>query len=287
MKTFLIKLFLALPLALICSESIGGFASSENFLVSAPDQELAEAVLARAEEYRREVAIRWLGSELPSGTGRAIVSARISQTSQYCRFWSARDTGGKLHTITVTDQRGQVSGYVLRHEITHLVLDTGFDGRLPPWASEGIAMLEDGQSLKSERARVLAGYARTRSWPNLRIILRTPRFHLNDSEAFITAFSFTQYLLSRRDPSTYFKFAVATNTNEWESAAHQHYGTSVEQLQEAWQTRVTRTHLRHLPANLNPTADMRKAGSSATVSRDPYSIHSTAKTGLKAVLTRL
>ena len=38
---------------------------SQHFIVSAPTQQLANEICQAAEQYRRELAIEWLGRELP------------------------------------------------------------------------------------------------------------------------------------------------------------------------------------------------------------------------------
>src|SRR5690606_29615060 len=55
-----------------------GLASSPNVIVHAPNRQLAEGILSRAEHYRDSHARTWLGTPLAEGRGPVIIHVRIS-----------------------------------------------------------------------------------------------------------------------------------------------------------------------------------------------------------------
>ena len=57
--------------------SCGANYSTRNFVVRAPDPRLAREVGELAEKYRRELAIRWLGHELPTWTEKCPILVQL------------------------------------------------------------------------------------------------------------------------------------------------------------------------------------------------------------------
>ena len=57
-----------------------GFAHDETFIVYAPDQALADQVIAKAREFRKAEAKDLLGMELEPRAGRTIISVEVSAT---------------------------------------------------------------------------------------------------------------------------------------------------------------------------------------------------------------
>ena len=70
------RLVLAIVVVAVpCLAEAADVALSRNFNVLAPDQGLANGVLAQAEIFRREIAKEWLGEDLPTGAGPGEVNA--------------------------------------------------------------------------------------------------------------------------------------------------------------------------------------------------------------------
>src|SRR5262245_3027542 len=51
---------------------------SQHFIVSAPTQQLATEICQAAEKYRRELAVEWLGGELPAWQGPCPIKADVA-----------------------------------------------------------------------------------------------------------------------------------------------------------------------------------------------------------------
>lgn len=212
----------------------GGFSFSDNFIVLAPDQRIADQVLDQAERFRKDLAVRWLGEPLPAGVGRALVCVELSYKNSDGGFWPIDDARRKLHRLRVTMAPDKPLTHILAHETTHLILEIGFHGKLPIWADEGIAMLQDEEELDCARRQVIERYARSDNWPDLRKVLQAERIK-GDLESYAIAASLTGFLLTRGDAANLFRFALDGTTGDWENAARKHYGLTMGELQSMWQ----------------------------------------------------
>src|SRR5262245_29185097 len=59
--------------------SLGASYRRQNFSVSAPTPQLAEAIGTAAEKYRHDLAIEWLGHEIPDWSGPCPITANVAE----------------------------------------------------------------------------------------------------------------------------------------------------------------------------------------------------------------
>jgi hypothetical protein len=230
------QFLLAVALGLFPTLALGaGLARSDNFLVMADDEATARDVLARAEQYRREVAEEWLGEELPPSIGQSVLNVEISDAEDDAHTWVLDNLERKYHRVWVTGSRQQVTGGMLRHEITHVVMATRYPQGLPLWAEEGAASLSDDARRIEIRRQIIRWYARTGNWPYLTRVFDTEALRSGDRETYAIAASVTEYLLSRGDKATFLQFATSGREDGWDSALDRYYGIrSVDELSAAW-----------------------------------------------------
>lgn len=229
-------LLFGVVLVACASAQAAGFAHNGNFVVLAPDQAMAERLLDRAEFYRRQVAVDWLGEELPPSVGPVVINFALSSKEDSGLTWPADYPGRKYHKMWLTTSFERACGSTLGHEMTHAVLATQFKDQLPAWAAEGAAGLADEDDRTAIRRRILAWFAKTGNWPNLAELLDAPAVLADDQRAYATATSLTEFLLTHGDRQTLLRFAVAGKKSGWAEALQQHYRiTGVGALQEAWQ----------------------------------------------------
>jgi hypothetical protein len=236
-------LLLALVLSVPCTASGAGFAQNESLIVFAPDQALAETVLAKANLLREQIAEEWFGEELPSASGRALVHVELADAEQSGLTWvkDPADPKQKLHRVWVTAPRERALGSMLAHEMTHVVFATRFPDRLPVWIEEGIASLHDDPGRAARRRRALERYAETGNWPSLSSVLEASRAAATDDSLYSTAPSMVEYLLTRNDKPTLVRLAAAAKQKGWDAAFQEYYGfRNVADFQTAWQTWASR-----------------------------------------------
>jgi hypothetical protein len=213
----------------------GGMAHDENGVVYAPDVTLAQAVLQKAGEYRREVALEWLGEELPPSVGRVRIHVHLSDADSG-QTWANDSPGRHYHTIWLHGNEQSLTGGLLKHEITHAVLATQFPEGLPPVIDEGIASTADDPKRKAIRSRILDWYARSGNWPRLATLLESRLIAADDQQSYAIASSVVEYLLTRGDKPTLLRFARSGKANGWDQALRMHYQIGgVTQLESQWQ----------------------------------------------------
>jgi len=230
--TPLLALLLLLPARLPAAD----LQASENFVVLAPDKELALDVLARAETWRSKIALRWLGEELPPSIGRATIRVELSDNRDEASTWVVNDPDLGRHRVHLIGTREVLTGGALAHELVHVILGTQYPRRLPPWIEEGIASSYDELRRKQIRRAVLAHFAERGSWPPVAQLLDLRRINRRDQTAYTASASLTEFLLTRGDEARLLKFARAGQRDGWNAALDRHYGLrNVQELQAAWQ----------------------------------------------------
>jgi hypothetical protein len=209
-------------------------AYNENFVVTAAERAIANEVLAKAEQFRREVAEEWLGEELPPSIGRVMIDVQIADGDEG-KTWAIDQPDRNFHMVWLNTSRERALGSMLKHEMTHVVLATEMPGRLPAWANEGAASLADDSERIGIRRRTIAWFARTGNWPSLERILDAPNITADDKASYSVSASVAEFLLTRGDKQEFLRFAVDGKSNGWPSSLLNHYGINgVRELEQQW-----------------------------------------------------
>lgn len=214
-------------------------AHSDNFLVVAPDQNAAAAVLAAAEQCRRELAIEWLGEELPPSVGVTVIHVEFGGQADKGLAWPIDTPARTMHKIWLAGPPENVLGATLRHEITHVILATQLPGKVPAWADEGAASVQDDPQRRAIRCRLLAWYAETGNWPSLEALFAKPNIPPGDQASYAAAASITEYLLERGGKTRFLRFAMDGKIGGYAPALMRHYGIAdIPALEAGWQAWV-------------------------------------------------
>lgn len=236
--------------------SADGFSSSKNFIVMvSADAELglAQQVLTRAEEFRRDIAVEWFGETLPPSVGRAIVHVKLSTDEDKGLTWIKDNPLRRQHAVYLTTTAGNALGATLQHEIVHVVLATQFPPpkRLPAWVEEGIASRYDDDQRRETRGQVLNWIARTQNWPNLSDVLQRRVIPARDEQAYAVAASLVKFLLTQGKKKDLLHFAALGGHIGWDRAIHDSYQfATVYDLEAAWQAWIMDEHAMILAQSL-------------------------------------
>ena len=243
LANYAVLLALCLGQSEVAASTRSGFASSDNFVVYAPDQELADEVLKKAEELRSKLARAWLGKTILPGVGAAMIHLKLSATEDSGFTWPKDHPAKKYHSVTMTSSRDRVLGATLAHELTHVMLAIEFGDRLPRWANEGAATCQDGEKLRQNRSERMQRFAKTNEWPPLLKIFNQQEISSDEPAFYTVANSLTEFLLEREGPDVFFQFSIAGKETGWEPAAKNSYEfRSLHEMEQAWHDWVQRRY---------------------------------------------
>lgn len=216
----------------------GASARTRNFVVEAPSAEVAKQVAQHAEKCRREIALSWLGKELPDWPQACTVKVKL--------------TGGEAGGVTsfgfaqgrVVDQEMSVEGRLdrilasaLPHEVTHTIFAAFFGGPMPRWADEGASLLsEDMRERRRHDRFALDLLNRNAAWPLGQLF--TIEEYPKDLMGFYgQGYSVSRFLVEIGGRPRFLNFVRDGMQKGWDLAARTHYGlTNARELDRAWRS---------------------------------------------------
>ncbi|MBX7167464.1 MAG: hypothetical protein K1X74_14130 [Pirellulales bacterium] len=234
MEARLVRVACAATLLMLCGASY----RTPNFVVQAPTDEFARAVGDTAEQYRRDLAIEWLGQAMPNWVQPCPIRVSV-----------AENLGAGGATSFVFD-RGEVFGWdmqiqgppdrildsVLPHEVTHTIFASHFRQPLPRWADEGACTTVEHNSERRKQGRMLIEFLQTG-----RGIAFSKMFAMKDYPADILPLysqghSLASYLIDQGGKREFMRFVKdGLDGRRWSEAVAMHYGfNDLGQLQTTW-----------------------------------------------------
>lgn len=211
---------------------------TQNFLITAPTPEFAKLVGDEAERFRKELALEWLGYELPAWGQPCPISVKVGPNL---------GAGG---VTTFSFDRGQVFGWemaiegppdrvvdaVLPHEVTHTIFATHFRRPLPRWADEGACTTVEHESERAKQEHNLIQYLHTDRGIAFSRMFAMKDYPRDILPLYSQGYSLARYLIQkggRRKFITY--LGEGMETENWIGVTKQHYGfEDLRQLQDTW-----------------------------------------------------
>ncbi len=232
----LVLIAVALSSASTSQSFAAEFARSSHFVVGAEQQELADAVLVKAEAIRKQLAQEWLGGKLSSDGQVVVIHVFPSDEKDYgLTRIDPGDARGIHHMMWIVTAPELIDS-TLAHEMTHVVFGCQFQDRVPIWANEGAASLLDDPRRQATRHRIIADFAQTGKWPDLTKLLERASLTTSDAAGYATAASVTEFLLSCADKPTFLRFALQGESLGWDAALWENYRIrNIGELQSQWQ----------------------------------------------------
>lgn len=231
--------------ALLVGTSQAAVYRSPNFVVHAASQEVAEKVGLAAEEFRRDLAIAWLGNPMKRWYKPCPIRVTIGHMGAGGATSFSFDRGEVFGwRMDIQGSLERVLDSVLPHEITHTILACHFRRPLPRWADEGACTLIEHDS---ERMRQIKLLEQTLSQGN-RIPLRRlfaikeyPSDARSVYKLYAQGYSVVDFLVQQGGRAQFLDFMEdALERNDWDRALKQHYGFGkIESLEEMWMEWVT------------------------------------------------
>ena len=236
-------LVLAGMLALPCS-LIGATYSTQNFTIEAPTAEIARQIGERAEHFRREKALQWLGREMPTWGQRCPVKVTVTTGGAGGATSFAFDNGQILHQqMNIEGTLERLLNSVLPHEVTHTVFAYHFRCPVPRWADEGGAVFSEDDVERDRHDRLVRQILNSGRPIPLRRLLVLKDYPSEVMALYAEGFSVTSFLIGKSSRPAFLNFvADGMRPGGWDAALQRHYQMkNVEELEQAWLTHLRNT----------------------------------------------
>jgi len=231
---------IALRLLLLCGviSSLGASARTQNFLVSAPTPDLANSIAQAAEQYRRDLAILWLGRELPPWRGPCPIQANVSP-----QLGAGGVTSFVFHRgeacdwqMTVQGSAQRILDSVLPHEVTHTVFATHFGQPLPRWADEGACTTVEHSEEQGRHQQMLITFLQTGRGIAMTKLFAMREYPPDMLPLYAQGYSVARYLIEQGGRRKFVQFVGdGLRDDNWQRAMKKHYGDdSLMALQTRW-----------------------------------------------------
>ena len=209
-----------------------------NFIIqNAPDNALAKQFGETAENLRKEMAILWLGKELPRWWSPCPVSVKVGNYS------AGGETSMEFKHGEVYDWNMKIQGSaesiltaVLPHEITHMILASHFRQPSPRWFDEGAATIVENEKERENYRQLLYKYLKTGRGIPFNKMFRMGEYPDDQMPLYAQGFSLAEFLIMLQGHQQYVNFASAgMKTNNWPQAMQDYYGyENLGELQKKW-----------------------------------------------------
>jgi RNA polymerase sigma factor (sigma-70 family) len=228
---------------------------TDNFVVTAPSQAIAEKVGWAAERHRRSQASLWLEKKLPQWPEPCPIQVTITERESahvtVFQFAEGRLTGMRM------ELRGPLERILqdqLPHEVTHTVLASWFRRPISRWADEGAAVLAENAG-RNRSERLLRGLLKEGRFIPLRKLLPLREYPKDVAAMYPQAASLVAFLADAGSHKQILNFLAAGEQGSWDKAVQAHYDyESVAELETAWLDHVRRRLASAAPVASQPAA---------------------------------
>lgn len=224
-------------LALALTRSADAASSrTQHFVVTAPNVELARQVAETAERCRQQLAIDWLGKELPPWRDVCPIQVNLARgAGGETRFEFQHGQPGKWRMI-VQGPPDRILDSVVPHEVLHMVFATHFGQGLPRWADEGACTTVEHISERSKQEHLLYECLTTNRGIPFNKMFAMREYPKDMLPLYAQGYSVARFLIAVGGKRRYVDFiGEGLRTNNWTAATKGHYQfESLAQLQTHW-----------------------------------------------------
>jgi hypothetical protein len=207
-------------------------------MVSAPTQQLANEICQAAEQYRRDLAIEWLGRELPPWQELCPIRADVAPGlgaggATSFVFRSGTPTEWRMN---IQGSRERILDSVLPHEITHTIFATHFGRPLPRWADEGACTTVEHESEKAKQDRFLVQFLTTDRGIPFNNMFRMKDYPPDILPLYSQGYSLARFFIEQGGKPKFAEYVgEGMRTNNWPATTRKYYGfNSLSDLQLTW-----------------------------------------------------
>jgi pyruvate/2-oxoglutarate dehydrogenase complex dihydrolipoamide acyltransferase (E2) component len=209
---------------------------TQYFIVTASTPEYAKEVAEAAERLRKELAIDWLGRELPPWRDSCPIEVvNDSGAGGVTQFYFDR---GQPYgwSMRIQGTRDRVLDSVLPHEVTHMVFATHFGRPLPRWADEGACTTTEHVSERQKQERLLNTFLQSNRGIPFNAMFAMTEYPGDVLPLYAQGYSLTRFLISLEGRRRFIQFVgEGLNDRRWAAAVKRNYGfADLSDLQQQW-----------------------------------------------------
>lgn len=217
---------------------LGAGYRTENFVIDAPTPDLAREIGDWAEKYRSELAVEWLGKQMPRWAEPCMLTARVAPHLGAGGATSFVFDRGEVYgwRMTIQGSRERILDSVLPHEVTHTVFACHFRRALPRWADEGACTTVEHPSEKRKQQQMLISFLKTGRGISFSKMFAMKEYPQDVMPLYSQGYSLARYLIARSGKAEFITFIENGLRDEnWNRAIEEHYGfESLLALQNNW-----------------------------------------------------
>jgi hypothetical protein len=211
---------------------------SQNFIVSAPTPQLAQEICQAAEQFRRVLAIEWLGRDLGPWQGPCPIQADVAPG-----LGAGGATSFVFHSNTPTQWTMKIQGSrerildsVLPHEITHTIFATHFGRPLPRWADEGACTTVEHESEKAKQDKFLIQFLKSDRGIPFNQMFKMKEYPPDILPLYSQGYSLARFFIQQGGKPKFVEYVgEGMRTNNWTATTKKFYGfNSLSDLQLTW-----------------------------------------------------
>ncbi|MFO1063858.1 MAG: hypothetical protein U0892_08355 [Pirellulales bacterium] len=216
-------------------------AHGENFIVFASTPQLAEEVVRSAEQWRRDLAVHWLGHELPNWSQRCPIHVTLAANlgaggeTRFTLYGGA--VGNWMMSVQGTPER--IMDSVLPHEITHTIFASHFaplNKHVPRWADEGACTTVEHASEQNKHKVMLNQFLQQGRGLSFNRMFSLKDYPRDILPLYAQGHAVVEFLLAQGGPQTFVKFVEqGLKTDNWEQSVRDQYGyETLGELKVKW-----------------------------------------------------
>ena len=218
--------------------SLGAGYRTANFIVEAPTPQLAEEIGKAAEQYRKDLAIEWLGSAMPNWSRPCPIRAEVAPNLGAGGATSFVFDRGEVFgwDMKIQGSRERVLDSVLPHEVTHTIFASHFRQPLPRWADEGACTTVEHSSEKNKQQVMLINFLRSGRGIAFDDMFAMKEYPNDVLPLYSQGYSLARFLIEQKGRHEFLDFVgEGMKTDNWSADLKKHYGYSnLKDLQSQW-----------------------------------------------------
>lgn len=211
---------------------------TQNFICEAPTVQQAKMFCEAAEQYRRELAIEWLGRELPPWPSPCPITCEVGPNLGAGGATSFIFQNGDVYgwRMNVQGSEVRILDSVLPHEVTHTIFATHFRQPLPRWADEGACTTVEHESEKARHHQLLITFLKTNRGIPFDRMFAMKEYPSDILPLYAQGHSLARFLIAQSGQREFLEFVGDGMVDEnWTRALRDNYGyQNLGELQTTW-----------------------------------------------------